>query len=155
MILTLKHMQAHESPMQSRSTFFLNRGLEWSSRVKQMLGMDWGGMKSVDFSLPSRKGAQSTGHIDHSSLAATLTQWFCTSFGRHPKNHLLKMRMKLRHAIPCELWIKTWSFFATKLLSVEINTVSLSRSTFAQKNPGIPFHSHTCPGACSTCMGRK
>lgn len=49
--------------------FFSNRGLEWSSRVKQMLGMDWGGMKSVDFSLPSRKGAQSTGHIDHSSLA--------------------------------------------------------------------------------------
>ena len=147
-------MQAHESPMQSGSTFFLivalNGQAVWN-KCWAWIGEAWNLSTSASHleRVPSRRGTWPFITGSHCNPMILHLVWAA------PKNHLLKMRMKLRHAIPCELWIKTWSFFATKLLSFEINTVSLSRSTFTQKNPGIPFHSHTCPGACSTCMGRK
>ena len=55
--------------------------------------------------VPSRLGTSTIHHWRHCNPMILHLVWAA------PKNHLLKMRMKLRHAIPCELWIKTWSFF--------------------------------------------
>lgn len=147
-------MQAHESPMQSGSTFFLivalNGQAVWN-KCWAWIGEAWNLSTSASHleRVPSRRGTWPFITGSHCNPMILHLVW------RHPKTTSWKCAWSCDMRSLANYELKPEAFFATKLLSFEINTVSLSRSTFTQKNPGIPFHSHTCPGACSTCMGRK